>query len=392
MRISAPADLESGSSASTILSACSPPAPLRQATPKPHIHNAHVRKPRRVFIRRNRSADTAVKVPAPRPESPPRASSLPRPTLGIPKTSVQRRAPRTPCGLLPRRKDSGVKQPSPGEEWRRALPRLYEIPKINIIPATPEEPPLPTWRKPPRTQPLLTSPAPRERDPSGFSRKPARTSRTKRKPPLGDGQPGPIFHPFLPTHLSRTCKLSLAKTAEHPIDLRECWRCPEAELKHGGGDNTQSVHNEERSSERPEADEETERTPLLASSPEASVSGTEDEPHFEAAPRRTIFQRVISFFLKPFVTIYTHIVTTVKEYMHDKKVQSGELGSYDTETAHWLRRSSDVENWCVVGRRAWEYGMFASSPPAVPSQRGSSIEERSMSRESVEGEVRNVTC
>lgn len=94
---------------------------------------------------------------------------------------------------------------------------------------------------------------------------------------------------------------------------------------------------EEEVEQEEEADED---TPLLGRAPQGVSHTATRDPSISttATESPSRIQTLVSTVIFPLVTVYAYFASAINTYLHDRDAVSGQLGSHDTETAHWLRR------------------------------------------------------
>ncbi|KAF9740577.1 hypothetical protein PMIN06_000301 [Paraphaeosphaeria minitans] len=395
MRVAAPEDMESTSSLSTLLSEVSPPQPTVSQS------NEHIRHQRsnRLQSRRRKSTGTVVEAFSGKAEPFPTSMPLPIPRVSVlPPTPEASQTPTTPS------KAPQIHILPPTPEARQSLPQLGGARSVNVPPPMPAPPKLlPCPSKGHHLQAPLSEPSQKALE------KQTSVESTEATQPLQIHsslifQPapenllgtykGPPYQPFGGPNHSVGRKPRLKRHASF-IDLRDCWRTPEAELttrvfrRWSSGNPPSARARRPRSplaqdgaEEEVEADEQ---TPLLAGVGATSGEALEDEDDVHVATHResptetatemememeidtesdteaaSRLETLLSTVLFPLLVFYSYVASAITTYLHDRAAHSGSLGSHDTETARWLRRVDGAFPVAKCTHSQRSYGSFSS--------------------------------
>lgn len=384
MRRSAPADLE-GSSLCTLLSGCSPEEPATQAadtTQETADHKPRRKKSKRPAPKRHRSADTVVE-DGDWEDAPP--ASLPRPVQHAHVQCLKHRL----LGRIRSPRVNPADFPVLSYEARQRLPRLGAPPTVVVRPPAPEVPPLPKWQTDPPPKPPVSSPSikrppqigtvapPPSPNPgaSGKSNSPAehpehytiinfwpdRLKTSQEQPAIG-------YTPFVNPNFSHPLQPKLNRHAAFRT-LQDCWASPDAELsaqfmgrRNPGAPAGAYRHRKKNSdaeramaaeSARLEGEGEGEGegtdeggtlveeaiTPSPETSPSPPPSPVSD-PAKDSTTRLAGFGKAL---YSPLKGAYKFVSKKITTHLDEVNAHAGELGSHDTKTAYWLRKTREEE-------------------------------------------------
>jgi hypothetical protein len=372
MGVAASESMEFNSGISTLLSEAAPPRP---ATHKPAQHKTRHQRSKRLPMGRRKSTETKTQVSSWKTESS-TPSSLP---LAIPRVKVPPPAPEASQThtTLSRPPQVNILPATP--EVRQPLPLPGAVPTVTIVPPTPDKQ-LPCS---PKGQHLEAPPFRLSRKSGEKSQHQASTtSRTQSsvRPQqdfhnydsiiirrstdnLTGTYRGPPYQPFGRLNCPTGYKPRLQRHASF-INLRDCWRCPEAELTarmvRRRRERSQPGEPARKSSpaaqetvlvqgETGDAVEADENTPLLAALQRALDGTREDDVNAAVTPAglepesmtkhlSSCMRALLSTVASPLTSMYAYIASAIGTYLHDREAHSGPLGSHDTETARWLQR------------------------------------------------------
>lgn len=422
MNVGAPAGVEPSSRLFALNSGSSPPSSTLQKHTLRKTQQPKVRRPPCI---RRKSADTATRPSSKKPELlPPPSLPLPIPRVNnIPPTPEPSHTS-TNSGRAPQ-----IKVLPPTLETRPLQQLLSKVSQIRILSQSPTSA-LPTAglqyslnKSSVESEPTK----PCHKTDKAASHSVSRPYQYRREV-LFECSPhnlcgtfkGPPAQPFTRPYNRSDYRPKLKKHASF-IDLRDCWRCPEAELTAQGLRNWTRGHPIKKARRKappktptpaqqvlPSQPVDETRPLLVPSSPqpgtqqdsldptlppvESDFSGTESQPKRGSISVKHAFECI--FF--PFIAIYTFLSTAITNYTHNLDVHSGQLGSHSTETARWLKRMNEEDDELMDRYSQLAYGSFSSlsrSPPVFRSRLGSRASRRSrgsIPREELRDEVRGM--